>query len=67
MIKVIEHGYSKYRIRCPKCNCLFEYEIKDIDVYSDTVRCPDCKYECGHNFTLNVDMSSRIKEPSKNV
>ncbi len=30
MIKIIEDGHIKFTKRCPKCNCLFEYEAEDV-------------------------------------
>lgn len=60
MITVIEHGYKKYRIRCDKCNCLYEYELEDVT--QDSVDCPDCGQSNCHNFTLNVDLTSRIED-----
>ena len=60
MIKVIEHGYAKYKDKCHQCGCLFEYELEDIKAGS--VKCPDCGFLCNHNYTLNVDFTSRIKE-----
>jgi DNA-directed RNA polymerase subunit RPC12/RpoP len=60
MIKVIEHGYSKYKDKCHQCGCLFEYELEDIK--EGSVKCPDCEFLCNHNYTLNVNFTSRIKE-----
>ena len=60
MIKVIEHGYKRYSMRCYKCNCLYEYELEDIR--QGAVDCPDCGRTNNHNFTLNVDLTSRIKD-----
>lgn len=60
MIKVIEHGYKKYSIRCNKCNCLYEYELED--VMQDIIVCPDCGQNNYHNFTLNVILGSRIED-----
>lgn len=60
MIKVIEHGYKKYRTNCRNCNCYFEYELEDIQ--NGYIECPDCKYECSHSYTLNVQLTSKIKD-----
>lgn len=60
MVKVIEHGYNNYTTKCYQCGCLFEYELEDIE--NGSVKCPDCTQLCNHNYTLNVDVTSRIKE-----
>lgn len=60
MIKVIEHGYAKYKCKCYQCGCWFEYELEDIK--EGSVKCPDCGHLCNHNHTLNVKVTSRIKE-----
>lgn len=60
MIKVIEHGYNSYTNKCHQCGCVFEYELSDIE--NGSVKCPDCGESCNHNHTLNVDVTSRIKE-----
>lgn len=63
MIKVIEHGYKKYRTSCNNCMCYFEYEINDVDS-KGVVQCPDCKKDCYHS-TIDVDLTSQIRR-SKN-
>jgi PHP family Zn ribbon phosphoesterase len=63
MIKVIEHGYNKYSCKCYRCGCLFEYELTNIE--NESVKCPDCGGLCNHNYTLNVDFTSRIKDEVK--
>ena len=63
MIKVIEHGYKKYRTTCHNCECYFEYEITDVDS-KGVVKCPDCEHDCYH-ATLNADLTSQIRR-SKN-
>lgn len=60
MIKVIEHGYKKYRTSCDNCMCCFEYEINDVDS-KGVVQCPDCKKDCYHS-TLNVDLTSQFQD-----
>ena len=60
MIKVIEHGYKEYQTKCRNCGCRFKYELEDTkDGY---VECPDCKYKCYHNYTINVLLTSKIKD-----
>lgn len=60
MIKVIEHGYKKYRTTCHNCKCYFEYELEDIE--KGYVKCPDCRDTCPHCATLNADLTSRIND-----
>ncbi len=59
MIKVIEHGYKKYRAECSTCHCYFEYELEDIS--NGYVKCPDCGDNCLHSYTLNVILTSQIE------
>lgn len=56
MIKVIKHGYGKYRVTCGSCRCYFEYETCDVD-NDGTVKCPDCGRYCYHNAELNGIMA----------
>lgn len=60
MIKIIKHGYVKYMCTCYQCGCWFEYELEDIE--DGFVKCPDCGVLCSHSYTLNVKLTSRIKE-----
>lgn len=62
MIKVIEHGYKKYRTTCHNCKCYFEYELEDIE--KGYVKCPDCSGNCSH-CTLNANLTSRIDDVIK--
>lgn len=49
MIKVIQHGATLYRVTCPRCHCLFEFEASDVQIigpqYDRSVKisCPDCQ------------------------
>lgn len=61
MRKIIEIG-NIFKARCPKCNCLFQYEKEDIKTdigtagyeYS-TVKCPQCDNEIAANGRLDVN------------
>lgn len=64
MIKVIEHGYKKYRTTCSNCKCYFEYEIDDVNSKSE-VQCPDCKSACYHNAKFNADLTSKFEDEVK--
>ena len=54
MIKVIQHGKTYQTSKCPNCNAVLEYTLKDLtydyDIETDItkyfLRCP----ECGHKF-----------------
>lgn len=61
MIKVIEHGYTKYYVNCLKCHCQFTYELSDINE-NERVRCPDCGYEHIHSNWADYDCTSQVKE-----
>ena len=49
-IRVIKHGFDFLKAECPKCKCLFEFTIEDMETYStgidkiEQIRCPDCNY-----------------------
>ena len=60
MIKVIAHGFNEYKTQCYQCGCIFKYTLEDIE--NGSVKCPDCSQLCSHNYTLNVTLTSRIKE-----
>lgn len=69
MIKVIEHGPKTIKARCPKCGCIFEYELEDVknemglgfECYSyNYVECPDCKYHVYHDY---FKLEEELKEP----
>jgi len=60
MKKVIEHGYNRYHGKCSRCNCIFEYELVDVD-NNGNVTCPDCGTECLH-FNIEYILTSQIKE-----
>ena len=59
MIKVIEHGYNKYKIRCDNCSCYYEYELEDI--VGGYTACPDCGNMCQH-YSYTKDHQSQIKD-----
>lgn len=49
-IRIIKHGLDFLNAECPKCGCLFEFEIEDMETYHigvdkvEQIRCPDCNY-----------------------
>lgn len=61
MIKVIEHGYTRYYTTCFKCHCQFAYELLDISE-NGRVKCPDCGCEHIHSELTDYDWTSQIKE-----
>ena len=40
-------GKKTFNGHCTRCDCIFEYEIEDIDG-SDMVKCPDCGHKNLH-------------------
>ena len=59
MKKIIEIG-KIFKARCPKCNCLFQYEKEDIqikklggDEYS-IITCPQCDKEISTRGRLDI-------------
>lgn len=72
MIKILEIG-KIFKARCPKCNCLFQYEKEDIQVkklgneeYS-VIRCPQCSKEISTRGRLDIaiDDAKLSKEEQK--
>lgn len=52
-IKIIKNGNKTFKTLCPRCDCIFTYQLNDL--YSGTfVCCPECGY--------NIQHSNRIKE-----
>ena len=59
MKTVIKHGsrYSKYKIKCHHCGCIFIYESNDVECYEYTlskqkyITCPDCGETFSHYET----------------
>ena len=48
MIQIIKHGYQRYEITCPFCECRFSFDERDTEtighIYDKEIRihCPDC-------------------------
>lgn len=59
MIKIIEHGYKKFKTECFRCGCKFEYETEDINDYK--IECPDCGYKIEH-YTEDFIINSKVKD-----
>lgn len=66
MYTIIQRSIPKYRITCPDCNSIFEFESEDIkcdgeEIFGDyhtstTIKCPVC-----HNvIVLSVDSERLI-------
>jgi len=49
-IRIIKHGLDFLNAQCPKCRCLFEFTVEDMETYFtgvdkiEQIRCPDCNY-----------------------
>lgn len=64
MKRILEIG-NIFKARCPKCNCLFQYEKEDIKTNicmtgyeCSTVKCPQCDNEITANGRLDVNMEN---------
>lgn len=62
MKTIIKHGSKpyKYKIQCPYCDCIFEYDRTDVyptdhyvigwgTVVSQLVECPECSEQLTHS------------------
>lgn len=51
MIKIIRHGIKNYRVTCPHCKCIFEFDESDVEEFGPPydravkLNCPDCGEE----------------------
>lgn len=61
MIKIIKPG-NVFKVKCPKCNCIFQYEQEDVTTKQigrddfDTVVCP----QCDETLILNAALEKKI-------
>ena len=68
MRKILRKTISKYRVRCPYCDCEFEYDQDDIFygnvIGGAAVVCPDCHNTLSHKNSLqsNIITSNIITE-----
>lgn len=59
MKKILEVG-KIFKARCPKCNCLFQYEKEDIQVEKlcnnehSVITCPQCGKEISTHGRLDI-------------
>lgn len=61
-MKKILKGVSRFRIKCPYCDCEFEYDSSDI-FYGDViggaaVSCPSCHNILNHNDSLRSNITT---------
>ena len=61
-MKKILKGVSRFRIKCPYCDCEFEYDSKDI-FYGDVlggaaVSCPSCHNILNHKDSLRSNITT---------
>lgn len=62
MKKILSHGIhsiNKYRMKCPYCDCEFEYQDEDVyysrnSIYGNYVDCPECNYPISHNDSVKT-------------
>ena len=60
MKKILRKAFSKYRSKCPYCDCEFEYESDDI-FYGEVlggaaVSCPNCHNILNHRDSLKSNI-----------
>lgn len=74
MKKILEVG-KIFKARCPKCNCLFQYEKEDIQVEKlcnnehSVITCPQCGKEISTPGRLDIaiDNAADMRMPIKNT
>ena len=52
---------KKYRVKCPCCDCEFEYEREDIEGYrtdSARVECPQCGNYLYHSDSVSSNLTT---------
>ena len=42
MIEIIREPKERFETYCPRCGCVFAYELEDVDDDIDMVECPAC-------------------------
>lgn len=62
MKKILRKTLSKYRYKCPYCDCEFEYESEDI-FYGEVlcgpaVSCPSCHNILNHRDSLRSNITT---------
>ena len=59
-MKKILKGASRFRIKCPYCDCEFEYESDDIFygevLWGASVSCPNCHNILNHKDSLKSNI-----------
>lgn len=62
MKKILRKTTSKYRAKCPYCDCEFEYESDDIFYGNVTggaaVSCPNCHNLLNHKSSLKSNIAT---------
>ena len=61
MIEIITPGHNKYRAFCPICQCIFTYEIPDLN-QNKAVPCPMCDTEVAHSKSFPYKKKNNKKE-----
>lgn len=61
MKKILSHGIhsiNKYRMKCPYCDCEFEYQDEDVyyhnSLHSRYVYCPECNAPIHHTDSIKT-------------
>lgn len=64
MREVIKHKSDFFIMKCPRCDCVFRYTLKDIIIqtFADKVECPECNIRLNH-----YDREKDLKECKNDV
>ena len=64
-IKIIKPGINNFEMKCPKCECVFEYSLEDLrpDLTDDLVECPGCKKLAYHSWRREDPWTDFIDTP----
>ncbi len=67
MIKVIKKGKTKFRMTCPKCACVYRYNLEDIGcIVPGHVKCPCCGEYSSHpnQAVIAEEMNKQMRDIS---
>ncbi len=56
MIKIVKPGKKEFTVTCPKCGCIFSYELSDIYILG--VTCPECGGHVTHMLEVDRPIDS---------
>lgn len=56
MIKIVKPGKKEFTVTCPRCGCIFSYELSDIYILG--VTCPECGGHVTHMLEVDRPIDS---------